>query len=58
MGEFPKLLWLPDGREVTAHDEDEQQRLREAGARFSVDAVDVPEPLPDPAPEPDLDAEI
>lgn len=37
MSEFPKLLWLPDGREVTAHDADEQDRLVEAGARFTVE---------------------
>ncbi len=34
---FPKLLWLPDGREVTAHDEDEQARFMADGARLTVE---------------------
>ncbi len=38
MSDFPKLLWLPDGTEITVSDQDEQDRQVAAGARLSVDA--------------------
>lgn len=38
--ECPKLMWLPDGREVTAHDATEEAAYRDLGARYTVEPVE------------------
>lgn len=39
--EFPKLMWLPDGREVTVHGPTEQAEMEAEGASLTVARQDA-----------------
>lgn len=57
MSEYPKLMWLPDGREITVGSADEETLRSDEGCSAlppgSVPAApESPEPEPEAEPEP------
>ena len=49
---YPRLLWSPDGVEITVKDADEQAAKEAEGYRLTQELpAEVPEPEPEPKPE-------
>lgn len=66
MTEYPKLMWLPDGREITVRSKDEEDQRLSDGCSLKADRSDVAaraavaaayDALPDVETEPEPDDE-
>lgn len=51
---YPKLMWSPQGQEVTVQSSEEERTLRAEGYRLTQEAFTLKEPVVPDEPEPEI----